>query len=196
MGMLSLLFYLSLHLSSAGSASKEYVIYKGDEVIGTIKASENRLKDSTHYKVTSSVTYHSLLYNMERETITNVSFGGGKMATSKAYIEKNGAVEENCHTLYKGGNYYCVATNGDITQITEKIGWCTSMLYFKEPTNASRIFAEAYQAVCPIKKTATPHVYELTLPGNKKNEYVYKNGQLAEVKVHRTLVNLSFKPKP
>lgn len=196
MGIYSLVLFLSFQISSIEVVTKDYVIFHGDNIIGTIKAQKTAEKDSTRYVVTSKVAYHSLLYNMDRNTLTKVSFYKSLMGKSYSFIEKNGKVEGKCDTKYDGKKYVQKSIDGDMGNIPEKITWCTSMLYFEEPVNTTEIFAEAYQEVCPLVKTETPHVYELTLPGNKKNDYVYKDGKLVEVKVHRTLVNLSFRPKP
>lgn len=196
MGIHAFVIFLTLQFFIQGEEKKSYIIYHGNNEIGTISAAQKKVNDSTYYDVRSLVNYHSLLYNMDRLTVTKVNYKGQQLTSSSALIEKNGKIEGKSNTTYKQGTYYIESSENENKTLKSPIYWCTSRMYFEEPLGVKSIFAEAYQELCPIQATETPHVYELTLPGNKKNEYVYAGGQLKEVKVHRTLFSVTFKLKP
>lgn len=167
------------------------ILMKG-RPIGNIKAQREINLDKTIYKVTSTASFR-VIVKYVRETIAEVVFSGGKIQLSDAKQIMNQQLKEHRVTEWKGANYACKQGEG-VAQASFKkpIKLCTSMLYFQEPVGQSFIFAENYQELCPVE-LVSPGVYKITLPQGKVNHYIYKNGQLEEIKVFRTMVNLVFK---
>ena len=101
-------------------------------------------------------------------------------------------MEERKVTTKKNGYYLLENLEEEDKKLTKKIDYTTSRLYTIEPENVSMVYCEGYQQFCSIEKTGD-HQYKLHLPDNKTNEYFYEDGKLVLVKIHRTLVSLTFK---
>lgn len=167
------------------------ILMKGRS-IGNIKAQREVNKDQTVFKVTSKASFR-VIVKYVRETIAEVVFSGGKIQVSDAKQIMNQELKEHRVTKWEGASYACRKDEGTAQPSFKKpIKLCTSMLYFQEPVGQSSIFAENYQELCPVE-LLSPGVYKITLPQGKVNHYIYKNGQLQEIKVFRTMVNLVFK---
>jgi hypothetical protein len=65
-------------------------------------------------------------------------------------------------------------------------------MFYEEPLGQTSILVESVMQACPLVRTG-PGVYELTLPNNDRNRYLYVGGRLIEVQVDRMLVNLVFR---
>ncbi|GAB5550892.1 MAG: hypothetical protein Sapg2KO_04830 [Saprospiraceae bacterium] len=167
------------------------ILMKGKS-IGNIKAQRIINQDKTVYKVTSKASFR-VIVKYVRETIAEVIFSGGKIQLSDAKQIMNQQLKEHRVTEWNGATYACKqGKNAPQASFKKPIKLCTSMLYFQEPVGQAFIFAENYQELCPVE-LIQPGVYKVTLPQGKINHYIYKNGQLEEIKVFRTMVNLVFK---
>lgn len=167
------------------------ILMKGKS-IGNIKAQRVINQDKTVYKVTSTASFR-VIVKYVRETIAEVIFSGGKIQLSDAKQIMNQQLKEHRVTEWQGTTYACKQGKSAAQASFKKpIKLCTSMLYFQEPVGQAFIFAENYQELCPVE-LVQPGVYKVTLPQGKINHYIYKNGQLEEIKVFRTMVNLVFK---
>jgi hypothetical protein len=65
-------------------------------------------------------------------------------------------------------------------------------MYFEEPIGQQRIFVESVLRYCPLQHLGGGE-YRLTLPDDKVNRYVYKDGRLEEIHVDRNFFDLVFK---
>ena len=187
-----LLLTISLLPGFAKTEQVRFDILMNGKSIGTIKAQKEINQDKTVYKVSSKASF-KVIVKYVRETIAEVVFSGGKIELSDAKQIMNQQLKEHRITEWKGTTYACKKDEGAAHPSFKKpIKLCTSMLYFQEPSNQAYIFAENYQELCPVE-LISPGVYKVTLPQGKINHYIYKNGQLEEIKVFRSMVNLVFK---
>ena len=186
----SLLFLSSWLVLSAQSV--HFKILNGDDVIGNISAEKATTKNNTTYSVTSVASFR-VLFKYVRETSMDVVFQSGKMKSSETKQIMNKELEEHRITNLTGTGYSCLKNpKEEKFTLTHAIHFSSSMLYFEEPIGHSHIFAESYQKMCPLL-LISPGIYELTLPHGKINHYVYKAGELQEIRVFRTMVDLVFK---
>jgi hypothetical protein len=59
--------------------------------------------------------------------------------------------------------------------------WCSSKLFFQEPSGNEVFLSEVYGVTAPIKKISAG-VYEIEVEGNT-NQYHYKGGKLEKIVV-------------
>lgn len=170
----------------------KFNIMKGDDNIGQIVAKKTVLKTGHSYHVTSKATFR-VVWQYLRETVTKVQFSGNYMLSSDSKQSMNSEVKEHRITTKNGASYSCTKKpDNEKFTLNKTVTYCSSMLYFSEPKNLTHIFAESYQEMCKIELISTG-IYKLYLPEGKINHYVYKNGQLQEIRVFRTIVDLVFK---
>lgn len=169
-----------------------FQILRSGKEIGKISAQKKELNAKTTYTVKSKASFR-VVFKYVRETITNVICIGGKLESSESKQIMNDDLKDYRITKWQDSKYACRKNQEqEKFNIKEQIEFCTSMLYFMEPKGLTHVFAEAYQELCPIKRIE-PGIYELILPGEKTNHYVYKRGQLEEIRVFRTIVDLVFR---
>jgi hypothetical protein len=186
-----LLVSMALPGFTKGEEVRFEILMKGNS-IGTISAQKQVVNDKTTYKVSSKASSR-VVFKYVRETIAEVIFSGGKIESSDAKQIMNKELKEHRITRWKGSSYACKKDKGaEQVSFKKPIKLCTSMLYFHEPKGQKFIFAENYQALCPVE-LIQPGIYKVTLPQGKVNHYVYKNGSLDEIHVYRTMANLVFK---
>lgn len=187
-----LLLTITLLPGFAKTEQVRFDIFMKGRAIGSIKAQQEIKQDQTIYRVTSTASFR-VIVKYVRETIAEVIFSGGKIQLSDAKQIMNQQLKEHRVTQWKGANYACKKDEGaEHPSFKKPIKLCTSMLYFQEPVGQAFIFAENYQELCPVE-LVSPGTYKITLPQGKVNHYIYKNGQLEEIKVFRSMVNLTFK---
>lgn len=180
--------------SSLFSQTLFYDIYKGEDRIGEIKVEKKISGNKVHYEANSEASFRVVFKN-NLNTHTSAGFVDDELEYSMSKIVLNDKIREHSVTK-KEGDYYNYFKHPK-TNIREKrapFPISSILLYYAEPVGIDRVFSENYQEMCDLKPISD-HAYELALPGGKINQYIYKNGQLVEIKVIRTFVDLSFRLK-
>lgn len=171
-----------------------YDILKGEEKLGEIKAEKKVQNSTTTFSVISKAVF-SVIFEYVRETDMTIKYVNDTFFSSDSRQFMDGKIKEH-HITQKlvDGTFLCTqpADEEDRFVLKSKINFTTSLMYFKEPVGETHVFAESFHALCPIK-LISPGIYEMTLPGDKINHYVYKNGVLQEVRVFRPIVDLVFR---
>lgn len=171
-----------------------YDIYKGNDRIGKIKVEKKISGNTVHYEANSEASFRVVFKN---KLITNTAadFVDDELAYAMSKIVLNDKIREHSVTK-KDGEYYRFYQHPNITTRKKKSPFPISSitLYYNEPTGVNQVFSENYQEMCNLTVIGE-HAYELALPGGKINQYIYKNGQLVEIRVIRTFVDLSFRLK-
>lgn len=171
--------------------SVQFKILNGEDEIGNINAKKAITKTNTTYSVTSIASFR-VFFKYVRETTMDVVFQSGKLKSAETKQIMNDELEEHRITNLSGDEYLCLKNpKEEKFTLSHPIHFSSSMLYFEEPKGHSHIFAESYQQMCPLV-LISPGIYELTLPQGKINHYIYRSGQLEEIRVFRTLVDLVF----
>lgn len=185
-------FFLLISLTPLSAQTLSYDILKGDEKIGDLKVEKIITKNKTRYKANSKSTFR-IIFENELITQSMADFENDEMAFSMAKTIHNGKIKEHSVTKKSGEGYHFFKHPEKRSQKkSAAFKLSTLLLYFMEPKGVTKIFSENYQELCPLRELGN-HTYELTLPGGKINHYVYIDGQLVEIKVFRTFVDLSFR---
>ena len=191
--LLSLLLPFFLLLATPSAAQTlNFGIYKGSDKIGDLVVEKTITESKVRYEANSK-SYFRIIFQNEWKTSSSAEFVNEELAYCMAKTTHNGKVKEHAITK-KTGDTYTYFHLPDIS-VKKKAGpfrLSTLGLYYMEPTDIKMVFSESFQELCPVKPLGN-HTYEVILPGDKINHYVYENGQLMEIKVFRTLVDLSFK---
>ena len=171
-----------------------YDILKGKEKLGEIKAEKKVTNTTTTFTVVSKAVF-SVIFEYVRETDMTIKYVNDEFFYSDSKQIMDGKIKEHHVTQKQTDGYYLCTQPADEDErfvLKSKINFTTSMMYFKEPVGQTHIFAESFHTLCPLK-LISPGIYEMTLPGDKINHYVYKNGVLQEVRVFRSIVDLVFR---
>ena len=172
--------------------SHKFNIMKGDDKLGSITATKKTVGTTVSYNVISKATFR-VIFKYVRETFMDIIFIDGIMESSITKQTMNSELKDHRVTKRNGKGYDCTKNpDNEKFKINELVSFCTSMLFFKEPIDQTKIYSDSYQELCPMKKLG-PGFYELVLPEDKVNHYIYKNGELQEMRVFRTVADLVFK---
>ena len=167
-------------------------ILKGNDQLGRIRTEKKKESSRVIYTVASKATFR-VIFLYVRETDMTSIYDSGVFSWSDSKQILDGKIKEHQLTKKEGLWYKCTEPpETDYFWYKEKINFCTNRLYFEEPVGEKFVFAESYQKLCPIK-LISKGIYELALPEGKINHYVYKNGDLQEVRIFRTIVDLVFR---
>lgn len=168
-----------------------FTVYLSGSDIGKITATKKTLGNTVHYRVFSDVEYNSWLYDHQRTTDVTGVMVNGELAESHSMVTEYGDTEVDARTKRNGVSYTGTPHHGSPKTISGPIDFISIMLYFHEPEGISRIYSESHLDYCKVKPLGNG-VYEYETPEGKINDYAYKNGKLVEVKIYRTLVNITI----
>lgn len=188
-------FFLSVWMiPAAGSFGQtlNFDIYKGSQKIGDLTVEKTTSQNKVRYEANSE-SYFRIIFENEWITRSSAEFVNEELAYCMAKTIHNGKVKE--HTITKKtGDSYTYYQHPDVSVKKKSLPFhhSTLGLYYFEPKETKMVFSENFQQLCPVKPLGN-NTYEVTLPEGKINHYVYQNGQLMEIKVFRTLVDLSFR---
>lgn len=185
------LLFLLMPGKQPATETVTFTVYFSGSDIGEIKATRRQLGNTEYYSVFSEVEYNSWLYDHQRTTDVSGVMVGGELADCRSKITEYGDVEVDATTRRSDNGYLGTAKDGTKATLAGPIDFISIMLYFQEPKGISRIFSESHLDFCKIKALGNG-VYEYETPEGKTNDYTYKNGKLVEVKIYRTLVNLTI----
>ena len=175
------------------SQTLTYGIYRGDDEIGVIVASVKSGNDQVEYYVDSDATFR-VIWKYNRTTDLDVVYSKDVLVSSTNQIFLNQKLKECAKVKMVDGSYRCTFDPDDSFVQEPEILFSTARLYFQEPVGIDEVYSEAYLEFAPLQDMGE-NIYELTLPGDRINHYVYENGQLMEIRVFRTWFNLTFKRK-
>lgn len=150
--------------------------------IGTLTAQKTGGADSLLYSVDSRVKFW-FFGDVDLKFLTRSHFKGGKILktlseskTNRGFFDSKvnwtGALYQVDSKSYKYANR---------TSLKGPLTWCSTKLFFHEPSGQEQFLSEVYGVSAPIKKIG-PGVYEIEVEGNT-NQYHYKSGKLEKIVV-------------
>lgn len=166
-------------------------IWKGDAVIGSVLAKRTLAEDRTHYLMTSYSEF-DLVWKQVVSSLVSTEYRSGAMDKCNSHMKVNGSVRDSSHFASAAEPNNCFVHPDERFSHTEPVEWTTARMYFEEPIGQQRIFVESVLRYCPLQHLGGG-AYRLTLPDDKVNRYVYKNGRLEEIHVDRSFFDLVFK---
>lgn len=166
-------------------------IWKGDAVIGSVLARRTLAEDRTHYLMTSYSEF-DLVWKQVVSSLVSTEYRSGSMDRCNSHMKVNGSVRDSSHFASAAEPNNCFVHPDERFSHTDPVEWTTARMYFEEPIGQQRIFVESVLRYCPLQHLGGGE-YRLTLPDDKVNRYVYKNGRLEEIHVDRNFFDLVFK---
>ena len=156
--------------------------------IGNLTAQKTAGADSVRYSVDSRVKFW-FFGDVDLQFLTRSHFKGGKIL--KTYSEsKTNRGNFDSKVNWTGTQYQVDAKSykyANRAPLKGPMTWCSSKLFFHEPSGNEVFLSEVYGVSSPIKKIS-PGVYEIEVEGNT-NQYHYKGGKLEKIVVESPIKN-------
>lgn len=180
--------------SGAFAQRASFDILKGDDVIGRIAASRMESGDRTNYVMTS-YSVMDLLWERRVRTEMTAEYEGDSLRACMSSVHVNGSVRDSSRMSPDTSGLLCyVHPSGSFRRVSTH-RWTTARMYFEEPVGQTQVFVESVLKPCSIEPTE-PGTYLLTFPDGNRNRYVYHGGELQEIHVDRTFLDLLFRRRP
>lgn len=191
LGLLLFGFVLPLAAQSKTETAKYEILVLGIK-IGNMTAQKVVAGDSVRYVVDSQVKFW-FFGDVDLKLLTRSHFAGGRIA--KTYSEsRTNRGNFSSKVTWKGSHYAVDAKSykySNNTSVKGPLMWCSSKLFFQEPTGQELFLSEVYGVAAPIKKISTG-VYEVQVEGNT-NRYHYQGGKLVKIVVENTIKDYQVK---
>lgn len=79
-----------------------------------------------------------------------------------------------------------VETDRGKAKIAAAPTWCIARLFFEEPIHQAEVYSEDWGQNLVLKKVG-PGRYQVSIPGDKPNEYRYESGRMVELITHTSI---------
>ena len=183
---ISLLIFLWMgvslgHAQTAKETASFEIVVLGLK-IGTLTAQKTGGADSLLYSVDSRVKFW-FFGDVDLKFLTRSNFKGGKITKTYSESKTNRGFFDS-KVNWTGAQYQVDSKSykyANRTSLKGPLTWCSSKLFFQEPSGQELFLSEVYGVSAPIKKIG-PGVYEIEVEGNT-NQYHYKSGKLEKIVV-------------
>ena len=156
--------------------------------IGTLTAQKTGGADSLLYSVDSRVKFW-FFGDVDLKFLTRSHFKGGKILKTLSESKTNRGFFDS-KVNWTGAQYQVDSKSykyANRTSLKGPLSWCSSKLFFQEPSGQEIFLSEVYGVSSPIKKISAG-VYEIEVEGNT-NQYHYKGGKLEKIVVESPIKN-------
>ena len=156
--------------------------------IGTLTAQKTGGADSLLYSVDSRVKFW-FFGDVDLKFLTRSNFKGGKITKTYSESKTNRGFFDS-KVNWTGAQYQVDSKSykyANRTSLKGPLTWCSSKLFFQEPSGNEVFLSEVYGVSAPIKKISAG-VYEIEVEGNT-NQYHYKGGKLEKIVVESPIKN-------
>ena len=156
--------------------------------IGTLTAQKTGASDSLLYSVDSRVKFW-FFGDVDLKFLTRSNFKGGKITKTYSESKTNRGFFDS-KVNWTGAQYQVDSKSykyANRTSLKGPLTWCSSKLFFQEPSGNEVFLSEVYGVSAPIKKISAG-VYEIEVEGNT-NQYHYKGGKLEKIVVESPIKN-------
>ena len=189
---ISLLIFLGMsvsfgHAQTAKETAAFEIVVLGLK-IGTLTAQKTSGADSVLYSVDSRVKFW-FFGDVDLKFLTRSHFKGGKILKTYSESKTNRGFFDS-KVNWTGAQYQVDSKSykyANRTSLKGPLTWCSSKLFFHEPSGQELFLSEVYGVSAPIKKNG-PGVYEIEVEGNT-NQYHYKSGKLEKIVVESPIKN-------
>ena len=150
--------------------------------IGTLTAQKTGASDSLLYSVDSRVKFW-FFGDVDLKFLKSSHFKGGKILKTLSESKTNRGFFDS-KVNWTGAQYQVDSKSykyANRTSLKGPLTWCSSKLFFQEPSGNEVFLSEVYGVSAPIKKISAG-VYEIEVEGNT-NQYHYKGGKLEKIVV-------------
>ena len=150
--------------------------------IGSLTAQKTAGADSLLYSVDSRVKFW-FFGDVDLKFLTRSHFKGGKILKTYSESKTNRGYFDS-KVNWTGAQYQVDSKSykyANRAPLKGPVLWCSSKLFFQEPSGQEVFLSEVYGVTAPIKKIGAG-VYEIEVEGNT-NQYHYKGGKLEKIVV-------------
>ena len=150
--------------------------------IGSLTAQKTAAADSLLYSVDSRVKFW-FFGDVDLKFLTRSHFKGGKILKTYSESKTNRGFFDS-KVNWTGAQYQVDSKSykyANRAPLKGPLLWCSSKLFFQEPSGNELFLSEVYGVSAQIKKISAG-VYEIEVEGNT-NQYHYKNGKLEKIVV-------------
>ena len=156
--------------------------------IGSLTAQKTAGADSLLYSVDSRVKFW-FFGDVDLKFLTRSHFKGGKILKTYSESKTNRGFFDS-KVNWTGAQYQVDSKSykyANRAPLKGPLIWCSSKLFFQEPSGNELFLSEVYGVSAPIKKISAG-VYEIEVEGNI-NQYHYKGGKLEKIVVESPIKN-------
>jgi len=150
--------------------------------VGSLTAQKTAGADSLLYSVDSRVKFW-FFGDVDLKFLTRSHFKGGKVLKTYSESKTNRGFFDS-KVNWTGAQYQVDSKSykyANRAPLKGPLLWCSSKLFFQEPSGNELFLSEVYGVSAQIKKISAG-VYEIEVEGNT-NQYHYKNGKLEKIVV-------------
>jgi len=150
--------------------------------IGSLTAQKTAGADSLLYSVDSRVKFW-FFGDVDLKFLTRSHFKAGKVLKTYSESKTNRGFFDS-KVNWTGAQYQVDSKSykyANRAPLKGPLLWCSSKLFFQEPSGNELFLSEVYGVSAQIKKISAG-VYEIEVEGNT-NQYHYKNGKLEKIVV-------------
>ena len=156
--------------------------------IGSLTAQKTAGADSLLYSVDSRVKFW-FFGDVDLKFLTRSHFKGGKILKTYSESKTNRGFFDS-KVNWTGAQYQVDSKSykyANRAPLKGPLIWCSSKLFFQEPSGNELFLSEVYGVSAQIKKISAG-VYEIEVEGNT-NQYHYKSGKLEKIVVESPIKN-------
>ena len=156
--------------------------------IGSLTAQKTAGADSLLYSVDSRVKFW-FFGDVDLKFLTRSHLKGGKITKTYSESKTNRGFFDS-KVNWTGAQYQVDSKSykyANRAPLKGPVLWCSSKLFFQEPSGNEVFLSEVYGVSAPIKKISAG-VYEIEVEGNT-NQYHYKSGKLEKIVVESPIKN-------
>jgi len=156
--------------------------------IGSLTAQKTAGADSLLYSVDSRVKFW-FFGDVDLKFLTRSHLKGGKITKTYSESKTNRGFFDS-KVNWTGAQYQVDSKSykyANRAPLKGPVLWCSSKLFFQEPSGNEVFLSEVYGVLAPIKKISAG-VYEIEVEGNT-NQYHYKGGKLEKIVVESPIKN-------
>lgn len=180
-----------LQISFSNAQTLHYKVIHDGKTLGTLDASKTVSGNTTIYTSHTKIQYE-LLVAINVVYDYHVTYTNGNLVEAKAHITVRGNDKTKAKTV-KEGNAYNYYSEGQLVKKIPKefIKHSVVQLFFEEPLNVSKIYAEEHGEYHNIRHISD-HIYMKQAPNGNKNTYAYKDGLLQKSDVDAGIIKFSI----
>lgn len=167
-------------------------IVKNNKVIGSIKISESRSKDSVIYNIESKVEAQFVL-KFKVVGKEKYIYRNGTLIYSSLFRTINNKVKTNHCILYSDGRY-SLQTSGNVSPLDfDEIKQNLMSLYLTEPVGITTVFCDNLQKMLKVKPMENG-TYKVEFSKGKYNVFHYKNGRCTKIEAVSSMFDVTLIP--
>lgn len=165
------------------------IVHKGD-VIGELVATKTYTGSAINYTSASDVSTR-IVMRVNVNSRLAATFQDGRLVESSANVQVNNRSKANSLTRWTGQEYAFYEYGEQENTIASSIQHSAIMLFFEEPADLSRIYAEQEGTFHTVRKVGE-HSYQKVTTRGRANTYHYQNGRLTRGELTNGLVSFDL----